>query len=196
MAENELMTEGEHMMTICNACRYCEGFCDRPMDWRSLGEWRARRAAQGLGVNVAPFLGFGTIRASVMGQEGGGGERFAPSAAEVAAMEAMALGRPVVATSVGGVPEVVADGETGLLVEPGDPEALAKAVLKLLADGDRARDGKRPARLAGAPEMKSDSAGRPGGSERHNRVPQRTRTSRAVELNVAFSFHSTSALSG
>jgi N-acyl-D-amino-acid deacylase len=61
---------------------------DLPVDWRSLEEWRARREAQGLGVNVAPFLGFGTIRASVMGQEGAGGERFAPSAEEVAAMEA------------------------------------------------------------------------------------------------------------
>jgi N-acyl-D-amino-acid deacylase len=61
---------------------------DLPVDWRTLAEWRVRREAQGIGVNVAPFLGFGTIRASVMGQEGEGGERFAPSAEEVAAMEA------------------------------------------------------------------------------------------------------------
>ena len=56
----------------------------------------------------------------------------------LAAMEAMALGKPVVATSVGGVPEIVADGETGLLVEPGNPQALAQAVLMLLADAHRA----------------------------------------------------------
>jgi glycosyltransferase involved in cell wall biosynthesis len=56
----------------------------------------------------------------------------------LAAMEAMALGRPVVATSVGGVPEIVAGGETGLLVEPANPQALAQAVLTLLADPDRA----------------------------------------------------------
>jgi len=49
-------------------------------------------------------------------------------------IEAMAAGRPVVATRVGGVPEVVIDGETGLLVEPENPGALAAAVRRLLAD--------------------------------------------------------------
>jgi len=52
----------------------------------------------------------------------------------VALMEAMAVGLPCVATRVGGVPEVVADGETGLLVPPRDPEALAEAMLRLLPD--------------------------------------------------------------
>jgi glycosyltransferase involved in cell wall biosynthesis len=47
--------------------------------------------------------------------------------------EAMAVGTPVVATRVGGLAEVVADGVTGALVEPGQPEALAKAVLDVLA---------------------------------------------------------------
>ena len=50
--------------------------------------------------------------------------------------EAMAAGVPVVATRVGGLAEVVDDGVTGLLVEPGDPEALARAVLHVLADRD------------------------------------------------------------
>jgi glycosyltransferase involved in cell wall biosynthesis len=58
----------------------------------------------------------------------------------VAAMEAMAAGKPVVATAVGGVPEVVTEGETGLLVKPSDPEALAAAVAELLADPARARE--------------------------------------------------------
>jgi glycosyltransferase involved in cell wall biosynthesis len=49
-------------------------------------------------------------------------------------LEAMAAGRPVVATRVGGNPEVVVDGETGLLVPPRDPRALADAVLRLLGD--------------------------------------------------------------
>jgi len=57
----------------------------------------------------------------------------------VVAMEAMALGKPVVATSVGGVPEVVLDGETGLLVAASDPEKLARAVGDLLDDPDRAK---------------------------------------------------------
>jgi glycosyltransferase involved in cell wall biosynthesis len=49
-------------------------------------------------------------------------------------LEAMASGLPVVATSVGGTPELVVDGETGLLVPPGDPAALADAVERLLTD--------------------------------------------------------------
>jgi glycosyltransferase involved in cell wall biosynthesis len=46
--------------------------------------------------------------------------------------EAMAVGTPVVATRVGGLAEIVQDGVTGLLVEPGDPDALAGAVLRVL----------------------------------------------------------------
>jgi glycosyltransferase involved in cell wall biosynthesis len=49
-------------------------------------------------------------------------------------LEAMAAGVPVVATAVSGIPEVVLDGETGRLVAPGDPVALADAVASLLAD--------------------------------------------------------------
>jgi glycosyltransferase involved in cell wall biosynthesis len=47
-------------------------------------------------------------------------------------LEAMAAGKPVVATRVGGNPEVVEDGRTGLLVSPGDPDALASAVDTIL----------------------------------------------------------------
>ena len=57
-------------------------------------------------------------------------------------LEAMAMGRPVVATDIGGVREIVVNMETGLLVKPEDPEALAQAVLRLLeADAERARMG-------------------------------------------------------
>ncbi|HXH06221.1 MAG TPA: glycosyltransferase [Vicinamibacterales bacterium] len=51
-----------------------------------------------------------------------------------AVLEAMATGLPVVATAVGGTPEAVVDGETGLLVPPRDPAALASALERLIAD--------------------------------------------------------------
>lgn len=55
-------------------------------------------------------------------------------------LEAMASGLPVVSTTAAAIPEVVPDGEAGLLVPPRDPEALAQALLRLLGDGElRAR---------------------------------------------------------
>jgi len=49
-------------------------------------------------------------------------------------LESMAAGLPVIATRVGGVPEIVEDGVTGLLVPPGDTEALARAIALLTTD--------------------------------------------------------------
>jgi glycosyltransferase involved in cell wall biosynthesis len=56
----------------------------------------------------------------------------------LAVMEAQAAGAAVVATNVGGIPDAVEDGSTGILVEPRDPEALAAAVISLLDDPARA----------------------------------------------------------
>jgi len=49
-------------------------------------------------------------------------------------VEALAVGCPVIATAVGGIPEVVRDGENGLLVAPGDPAALGTAIARFFAD--------------------------------------------------------------
>lgn len=55
------------------------------------------------------------------------------------AFECMANRTPLVATAVGGLPDIIRDGETGILVPPRDPEALAHALSALLADPDRRR---------------------------------------------------------
>jgi glycosyltransferase involved in cell wall biosynthesis len=54
-------------------------------------------------------------------------------------LEAMAAGKPVVATKVGGVPEVVVHGETGILVPPEDSNALTSAIIDLLRDKLKAK---------------------------------------------------------
>ena len=53
---------------------------------------------------------------------------------------AYAFGKPVVSTRVGSIPEAVEEGRTGYLVEPGNPEQLAAALVKLLKDPDRRRE--------------------------------------------------------
>jgi glycosyltransferase involved in cell wall biosynthesis len=52
-------------------------------------------------------------------------------------LEAMCAGRPVIATAVGGIPELVVDGETGVLVPSKDPAAMARAMVGLAADPAR-----------------------------------------------------------
>jgi glycosyltransferase involved in cell wall biosynthesis len=55
-------------------------------------------------------------------------------ASPIVLREAFASGRPVIATKIGDIPEIVEDGETGLIVEPGDSNALATAILRFLSD--------------------------------------------------------------
>ena len=52
----------------------------------------------------------------------------------VVCLESLAAGRPVIASRVGGVPEIITDGENGLLVEPGDPNALRETLKLVLSD--------------------------------------------------------------
>ena len=70
----------------------------------------------------------------------------------IALVEAMAAGLPVIATTVGGIPEIVEHGKTGLLVAPGDPHALAEQIEILLKDAaERKRLG-----LAGWARVRQD----------------------------------------
>jgi len=62
------------------------------------------------------------------------------------AIESMAMGVPVVGTNAGGLPEIIEDNSTGILVPPKDPEALARGVLKLLLDRRLSRAMSRHAR--------------------------------------------------
>ena len=71
-------------------------------------------------------------------------------------IEAMAAGVPVAAAAAGGVPEIVVDGETGRLVPPGDPEALARAIGALLASADSRRAQGEAGRRRVAAEFTED----------------------------------------
>jgi glycosyltransferase involved in cell wall biosynthesis len=108
------------------------------------GEHRAalERTAAGLGLGSAvTFLGTcdgSRVRALLAGAAA----LVVPSIYEgmpLVVLEAMERGVPVVASAVSGIPEVVVDGETGWLVPPEDPEALAGALEEVLADAPEAR---------------------------------------------------------
>jgi len=101
------------------------------------GPLRAELEARARELSIDPavtFLGFRERVADVLS----GLDIFALSSrtegVPLALLEAMAAGLPVVATAVGGVPEVVVDGESGLLVPPADAEALAGALGRLARD--------------------------------------------------------------
>ena len=70
----------------------------------------------------------------------------------VVLLEALRFERPIVASGIGGIPDIVRDGRTGTLVPPGDPDALAAALKALIRDPERAREmaaeGRRLAREA------------------------------------------------
>jgi glycosyltransferase involved in cell wall biosynthesis len=66
----------------------------------------------------------------------------------LAILEAMAQARPVVATAVDGIPEIITSGKTGLLHPPGDDETLAEQIISMLNDRDRAQQLGQAARRA------------------------------------------------
>jgi glycosyltransferase involved in cell wall biosynthesis len=63
-----------------------------------------------------------------------------PDALPLSVLQPMALGKPVIGSAIGGIPEMIVDGVTGFLVPPGDEEQLAKAMLRLGTDPPLARD--------------------------------------------------------
>jgi glycosyltransferase involved in cell wall biosynthesis len=78
-------------------------------------------------------------------------------------VEALAAGTPAIATRVGGVPEIVEDGVNGLLVPPGDPEALAAAIRRFFEDADlrgRLRTNAAPSAERFAPDAVFDELAR------------------------------------
>ncbi len=100
------------------------------------GELEERARALGLGPEHLRFLGHREDVAAILG----GLDLFVlPSHMEglgTAIVDAQMTGLPVVATRAGGIPEIVLDGETGLLAEPRDPPGLAERMLRVLEDGD------------------------------------------------------------
>jgi glycosyltransferase involved in cell wall biosynthesis len=105
------------------------------------GAYERELRAQAERLGVADRVVFAGYRDDVPALIAGAAVLCLPSHAEglpLVVLEAMAQGRPVVATAVDGTPELVVDGETGILVRPGDVEGLARALERVLADPDEA----------------------------------------------------------
>lgn len=98
-----------------------------------------RQAAE---LGLAERVHFAGYRPDAYRAPGGFDVMVIPSLQEafgLVCLEAMAAGCPVIASDVGGLPELVRDGETGLLVPAGDADALVEALVRLLGDRDGAR---------------------------------------------------------
>jgi glycosyltransferase involved in cell wall biosynthesis len=97
--------------------------------------------AEALGVRDAVlFLGLRTDVADVLAtlDVAVSSSRF--EGTPLAIMEYMAAGKPIVATRVGGVPDLIEEGKSGVLVPPGDPSALADGIARVLRDPEYARN--------------------------------------------------------
>ena len=101
-------------------------------------------------------------------------------------LDAMACGKPVVGTATGGIPEVVVDGETGLLVPPRDDRALAAAIVRLLKDRRPAgADGRGGARPRGRPLQRRAHGARHARRLRARREARRPRQGRLTKIQRA-----------
>src|SRR5205085_2967476 len=111
---------------------------------RSAAEWQVRRL--GL-LNRVHFLG---KQDNVHEKLAIADLMLLPSQLEsfgLAALEAMACEVPAIATSVGGIPEVIEDGKTGMLAEVGDVATMARCAVELLSDPDRLKEMSKLARF-------------------------------------------------
>ena len=107
------------------------------------GEYRRGLEASAIALGLAGHVHFIGHRTDITSVLAGLDVVVNPSMEESACytmVEALLMERGVVASNVGGLPDTVQHGETGLLVPPGDPAALAAAVTELLADPGKRRE--------------------------------------------------------
>ncbi|MEN3534711.1 glycosyltransferase [Microbispora sp. ZYX-F-249] len=107
---------------------------------RAEGALRRRVAGEALPVRLRGFAGPGALAAAYDGATAALLPALWYENCPMSVLEAAVAGVPVVASRIGGLPELVDDGRTGLLVPPGDADALAAAMLRLAADPVRARE--------------------------------------------------------
>lgn len=133
-AEKDVITLIDAMARVRATCP--EAICAIAGDGSQRDRLKSRVRELALERNVR-LLGF---RTDVLGIIAATDLLVLPSLAEpfgLVILEAMALGKPVIATAAGGPPDIVAAGETGLLVPPAVPTALADAIVELIRDDQR-----------------------------------------------------------
>ncbi|MGD9695168.1 MAG: glycosyltransferase family 4 protein [Thermoleophilia bacterium] len=102
-----------------------------------LDELRAQAERLGIAERVELISPFDDLGSLLAGLDVFVHASVLPDSLPTTVIESMAVGRPVVATDLGGAPELVREGETGLLIPPGDPDRMADAVQQLLAAPER-----------------------------------------------------------
>jgi len=119
-------------------------------------DWGFKKSLQREGklLGIDSSLHFlGSVKTSLLREALGSCDVFVnPSAYEsfgISLLEAMASGKPTVATNVGGIPYIVRNGKTGIIVKHGDPEGLAEAIKELLSNSElRKQMGEKGLQLA------------------------------------------------